>query len=428
MKLFSFLVFNLCFLFLNNAFALDITNTVKSTVNNNLKIKIALEQIRESEELIVSAYGNYKPDITLNLTEKQSSTETKTSTTTTTTNKLADTYSLSVTQNLYDGGNKNLNLEKSKILFKKQIEDFNITINDLILSAINGYLSVQLYEKSLELTKKNYDIVKKIYDDTLNKRNLGVATLSELKNAESSFENAKSNLIIAEGNLKIGKKIFSQIVGLEANNLEDLVNIDDLNSFEEIFNYSLMNNHELIKLKYDLEISKLELDIQKNGKLPSLDLTGDISYNDNVSAKGTESTSGSISATLSIPIYQKGINNSNIRKYQSKLIQSEFIVDDKINDLSLEISTLLNNYNNIISKYKSANTQIEANKISLSIIQKEYQSGIRVFTDLIDQEEKLLDSYLYSFNQNNDLLVMYFEILAIQGKLIDLFSDFLPEL
>ena len=144
MKLFSFLVFNLCFLFLNNAFALDITNTVKSTVNNNLKIKIALEQIRESEELIVSAYGNYKPDITLNLTEKQSSTETKTSTTTTTTNKLADTYSLSVTQNLYDGGNKNLNLEKSKILFKKQIEDFNITINDLILSAINGYLSVQL--------------------------------------------------------------------------------------------------------------------------------------------------------------------------------------------------------------------------------------------------------------------------------------------
>ena len=92
-------------------------------------------------------------------------------------------------------------------------------------------------------------------------------------------------------------------------------------------------------LIYNLEISIIDLNIQKNGKLPSFDLTGDISYNDNVSVKGTESTSGSISATLSIPIYQKGINNSNIRKYKSKLLQSEFILDDKINDMNLEIST-----------------------------------------------------------------------------------------
>ena len=83
---------------------------------------------------------------------------------------------------------------------------------------------------------------------------------------------------------------------------------------------------------------------------------------------------------------------------------------------------------NIKSKYKFASTQIEADSISLSIIQKEYESGIKTFTDLIDQEEKLLNSYLYSFNQNNDLLVVYFEILAIQGKLINLFKDYLPEI
>ena len=221
MKFFNFLIFIIFILFFKNAFALDISNTIKNTVNNNLKIKIALEKIHESKELISSAYGSYQPEITLNLTEKQSSTEIKTSTTTTTTNKLADTYSLSVTQNLYDGGNKNLNLEKSEILFQKQIEDFNITINKLILSAIKGYLRVQLYEKSLEVTKKNYEIVKKIYEDTLNKKNLDVATLSDLKNAESEYFLAKSNLIFAENNLSIGQKTFKRIVGLDAINLEE---------------------------------------------------------------------------------------------------------------------------------------------------------------------------------------------------------------
>ena len=61
---------------------------------------------------------------------------------------------------------------------------------------------------------------------------------------------------------------------------------------------------------------KLDLQIQKNDKLPTLDLTGEVAYNDNVSTKGTETTSGSISASLSIPIYQQGIEHSNIRKYQ----------------------------------------------------------------------------------------------------------------
>ena len=107
---------------------------------------------------------------------------------------------------MYDGGNNHLEIEKSKILFDKQVENFYITLNQLILSAIKGYLNVQLYEKSLDVTKKNYEVIKKLYDDTLSKKNLGISTISDLKFAESSYEIAKSNLLIAEGDLEIGKK------------------------------------------------------------------------------------------------------------------------------------------------------------------------------------------------------------------------------
>ena len=412
----------------NNIYALDIAETIKNTVENNLKVKLGLEEINESKELIARAYGNFKPDINLTLTEKQSSTETKTGGSTTTTDKLSDTYSLTVKQNLYNGGRNNLELQKSLLLFDKQLENFNFTLNELILSAIRGYLTVKLYEKSLEVTEKNFEVIKKINDDAKKKYDLGVSTLSDLKNAESSFQDANTNLMIAKGDLKIGKETFKQIVGLDPIDLQDLVKFNNNKNKDDIFNTALINNHEINSLKFDIEISKIDLEIYKKVKLPSLDITGDLSYNDDVSAKGTESTSGSISAQLSIPIFQKGIENSDIRKFQSKLLQNEFKLNDKINDIDLQASILSNNYQIYQSQLIASNSKIESNSITLNVIKQEYESGIKTFTDLINQEELLLQSYLSSFDINNNLLITYFEILALEGQLINEFSEFLPNI
>ena len=422
------LIFNIFFIYSFQVSSLDIDETIKSTVENNIKIKIGLEEINESQELIESAYGNYKPDISLKLTEKQSTTETTTSTSTSTTNKLADTYSLTITQNLYDGGNNNLEVKKSKILFNKQIENFYITLNQLILSAIEGYLTVQLYEQSLEVTKKNYEVIKQLYEDTLSKKKLGISTLSDLKYAESSYEIAKSNLLISQGDLEIGKKTFKQIVGLEPLNLKKFINLEKHFNYKDLFDNAIKYNHDFKILIYDYDVAQLELQIIKNDKLPTLDLTGEVAYNDSVSTKDTKTTSGSISASLSVPIYQQGIENSNIRKYESRLIQSGYRIDDKKEDIKLKASILIKNYNIYKSQLQSSKVQIEANKINLEVIEKEYGAGIKTFANLIDQEEKLLDAYLYSLNKNKDLIITYFEILALEGKLVEIFSDFLPEL
>ena len=80
-----------------------------------------------------------------------------------------DKYKLSLTQNLYDAGEKNLEIERSKILFDKEIINFKISIQDLILSAINGYLTVINYEKSLEASNKNFDSVTRFLDETKTK-------------------------------------------------------------------------------------------------------------------------------------------------------------------------------------------------------------------------------------------------------------------
>ena len=423
-----YLIFLLTFIYTSYSYSLNIEDSVKSTIENNINIKIALEEINESKELIETSLSNYKPDLSIKLSEKQITTETTSSTSSTTTNKLQDSYSFTIKQNLYRGGRNELELEKSKILFNKQLETFYSTINDLILRAIDGYLTVQLYNKSLIAFEKNFEVVEQLYLDTLNSKELGVSTLVDLKKAESSYEKAKSNLILAKSNLEVGNKTFKNIVGLDAFDLKSIIKINKQISSDEILNNALKNNHNLKILILDYEASKLDLEINKRIKYPTFDLTGNATYNDNVSSKGTETTSGSLEATLSIPIFQKGIENSNIRKFKSKSMQADYKITDQKELIELNSIILINNYNVYKSQIESSLFLIDANEITLDLIEKEYELGIRIFTDVLDQEQKLLDANLENFNRNKDFLITYFEILSLEGKLIDEFKEYLPQI
>ena len=425
----KFLLLIISILFYNfSIYAITVEDTIKSTVEKNTTVKLGLEKINESKELIESSLGNFRPDINLTLTEKKSSTETTTGTTTTNTTKLEDTYQLVIKQNLYKGGRNTLELQKSKIQFDNQVLIFYNDINNLIIQAIDGYLTFQVNKKSLDFNKKNLELLEKFYFDKKKEKSLGIATELDLKNAKASYEIAQSNLIISEGNLEIGKKTFKRVAGLNPINLKDIVNIYTLNNFDEILNNILKNNHELKILKNDYEIAKIQLDIHKKIKLPTLDLTGTISYNDDVAAEGTESNSGSLSAQLSIPIFQQGIENSDIRKYQSQLIQSQLKIDDKIDELKLTASILFNNYTINKSLLESSSSLIDANQTSLELVKIEYKNGIRKFNDVIEQEENHLDAQLDQFNYNKELLLAYFNILLLQGLLIEEFNEYLPKI
>ena len=59
MRLLLFLI-----LIINPVYALDINQSVKSTIENNPKVKIALEKLKESKELIENAYGQKLPSVT----------------------------------------------------------------------------------------------------------------------------------------------------------------------------------------------------------------------------------------------------------------------------------------------------------------------------------------------------------------------------
>ena len=415
-------------LFSKISFAIDVYDAIKSTIENNPKVKIAFEKLEESKELIENAYNQKLPTITSTISGTYSNSDSSTATSSTTPETFTDKYKLSLTQNLYDAGEKNLEIERSKILFDKEIINFKISIQDLILSAINGYLTVINYEKSLEASNKNFDSVTRFLDETKTKFDLGSATLYDLQNAESAFAIAETNLFIAQQNYDVSKITFNRIVGLEAVNLEDVIDLNKNINLELFIKNVENNNYSLALLDNDILNTNLLLAIEKLNNKLSLDLSTSVEYSDSGRIdSGTEKTNGTIGLTLTIPVFQKNNDKSDIRKYQSKLLQSELTFEDTKQDLTIQASNLYKNYLISKSNISSNNKQLKSIQTSLDSIKEEYKIGTKTITDLIDAESELLDVNVNYHSSRKDMILNYFNILALEGSLLENFENYLPD-
>ena len=141
MRLFILL---LLLIYSKSIFALSIDDSVKSTIANNLKVKIAFEKLNESKETIEVAIGKKLPTVTGTISGTYSNSDTTSAAgVSTTPETFTDKYKISITQNLYDGGEKSLEIERSKFIYE----------NSVIVADPNSYFNFTS-SKNLETESK----------------------------------------------------------------------------------------------------------------------------------------------------------------------------------------------------------------------------------------------------------------------------------
>ena len=129
---------------------------------------------------------------------------------------------------------------------------------------------------------------------------------------------------------------------------------------------------------------------------------------------------------MTIPIFKQNNDKSNIRKYQSQLLQSELNLEDTKQDLIIQASNLYKDFLISKSNIESNNKQLMSIQTSLQSIKEEYNIGTKTITDLIDAESELLSVNVNFHTSKKNMIVNYFNILALEGSLISNFEKYLP--
>ncbi len=326
---------------------------------------------------------------------------------------------LEISQPLFRGGRTLAATREAENTVKAERARLAQTEQSVLLEAATAYLNVFRDEAVLKLNINNEQVLKRQLEATRARFDVGEITRTDVHQAEARLAGASADRIGAEGNLEVSRAAYRYVVGLPApSNLKPSAQPPGQPSSQADANKTAaVNNPGVIAAEFDRKALQDNVDEVRGELLPSLDLNFTVSRDFETSSNTNISDEKSVTASLTVPLYQQGEVFSRLREAKQGVAEQRQAIDqarrDAIEDATRDWETLVTTR----ARVDSFKTQISANVVALEGVEREAQVGSRTVLDVLDAEQELLDSRVAHVRAQRDELVAVFELQAAVGKL-----------
>ena len=421
MKFFKYFTTLMALLSTSSAGALSLNDAISESLANNLLLKMEANSVDIAEEDYFQSKSDYLPSISLsaNMSENEySRLKTQLGVNGSDYELAPSSKSIILSQNLFSGFSRFYNSISTKESLKlKRLNEKKVT-QDIILEAIEAYYNVLIAEKSVQSYRENLESVVERSNATVKEYEVGLASKTDVAQAEAFLNNAKIDLLDSEIILKNLKNSFFDLVGVDAKNLIfSKISSDMPSSFNEFKEILITNNYSIRMAEVNLKIMNANVGVARSAYYPQLSLTATKSELDEFSAEIDELTNEEIKATLNWPIFTAGKSLSNVRKAK-EVKNTQLILLQKTQNETVILSE------NIWDKYKISEQTIKAAELTYNANQTAYKGtvieqevGERSVLDVLIARQALLNSEINYFNKQKDREIVKTQIMYLAGLL-----------
>ena len=326
---------------------------------------------------------------------------------------------LQISQSIFRGGRTIAATRKAENTIKAERARLAQTEQSVLLQAATAFLNVFRDEAVLKLNINNEQVLKSQLEATRARFDVGEITRTDVHQAEARLAGATADRIGAEGDLKVSRAAYQNVVGMPApNNLKLSVQLPGQpSSQEKAKKAAAVNNPAVVAAEFDKMALQDNVDEVRGELLPSLDFNFTISRDFETASNTNISQEESVTATVTVPLYQQGEVFSRLREAKEAVAERRQVIDqarrNAVEDATRTWETLVS----ARARVKSLKAQINANVVALDGVEREAQVGFRTVLDVLDAEQELLDSRVAHVRAQRDELVAVFELQAAIGKL-----------
>jgi len=229
---------------------------------------------------------------------------------------------VSASQPLYRYANK-VALDQAR----DQVEQSDFTLQsarqDLILRVAQAYFDVLLAQFNVELAESQKAAVSEQLAQAKRNFEVGVATITDTNEAQARYDSIVAQEITARNDLDNRRTALRAIIGRAPGDLKRLgpgfePQMPSPESADYWVDRALADNIQVKVAQYTFDIAALEVERQRAGHLPTLDLVGSLNANASNAGVNTsfanDSRQALIGLALTIPIYQGGFVDSKVRE------------------------------------------------------------------------------------------------------------------
>ncbi|WP_137176900.1 TolC family outer membrane protein [Roseomonas sp. AR75] len=331
-----------------------------------------------------------------------------------------DIYSMqgSVTQPIYRGGRTVASTRRAENQVLAQRARLFATEQQILLDTVNAYVAVIRDQEEVRLNTNNEQVLMRQLQATNERFRVGEITRTDVAQAESRLAGARAQRADSEGRLQASRATFTRLVGQAPQRLTPPQPLrTPTGTAREAAIYASQNNPNVVAALFDEAAARDQIDIQFSQLMPQLSLNGSVFRQDNQTTDGLRQNGTSVTANVTVPIFQGGAEYAAVRQARQQAQQSRQVVEEQRRTATQQATQAFEVFQAARAQADANRAQIRAQEIALDGVQREAIVGSRTTLDVLNAEQELLNARVSLVRALANLITASHSLAAAVGRL-----------
>ncbi len=336
--------------------------------------------------------------------------------------------SLSASYLLFDFGKRTADMNQMLATYRAAGFDFDETVQNFVYGLVGAYYELLNANANVDSADAALNVAQTAYDTANKKFKAGVVARADVLKAETTLANSKLSLERAKNNREITKGTLLMKLSFPAD--QDIKIADMPGDFGTATEAE--NIDELIKIAREKRPDLLRASVNKDAawhkrnsallkNLPSISLTGGVSWNDDslgdVFSPSSNQINGNIGVRATVPIFTGFENMYGLRAANADYERAEYNEKQTQNAAMLDVYTAYQNYKTAQTVLTQTDALLKSATESEKVTAGMYKVGRATMLDWQTAQSELVDARRQHNAAKYDLFVKRAAVALAIGDL-----------
>ena len=313
-------------------------------------------------------------------------------------------YTVSASQPLYRKQNL-VALDQAKQTVGQS--DFVLTSvrQDLIVRVAQAYLDVLLARFNIELTESQKAAVSENLAQAKRNFEVGTATITDTNDAQAKYDQIVAQEIAVQNDLDNKVAALRAIIGRTPKELKKVERpfepeLPSPSALEPWVERAVVENYQVRIAQANYDIAVLEVDKQRAGHYPTLDLVASLNQGyagatpslSSPTTVANDSRVGLIGVQLNVPLYLGGLIDSRVRQAVANLEKARQDLETARRSAQLSAQTAFNGVTSGVAQVTAFEQAVKSAQVSYDSTKLGLEVGVRTNLDVLNQQQQVFQT------------------------------------
>ncbi len=329
-------------------------------------------------------------------------------------------YSINVAQPIFRGFRTTNAVNAAEATDRAERETLRQVEQQVLLEAVTAFGDVVNGLAIVRLDEDNVKFLVAELKNTQDRAKVGEVTKTDVAQAQARLALGQATLDQARANLKTFRGNYEQVIGhppsqlIKANPNTKLVP----RSLDEAVAIGTKENPQVVHALYSEQAARYNVDFIRGQLLPQASLNASFTDDFEPGLRQTESTTALVEGVVTVPLYPGGgAVYAEVRQAKQQHISQLQQIEVARSTAQSQVVTAWSQLQGFKAKSASDKAAIAANKTALDGVEEEERVGQRTLLDVLNAQQELLTSQVNLEQDNRDVLVASYSLVAAIGRL-----------